>query len=112
LTWSIVYEFLRVATHPRVFRQPLSISQAWSFIEALLLSQSVGLLTESDNHAALAAELIADMPELRGNLVFDARTAVLMREHGVRTICTRDTDFNRFPFLEVVDPVSRARGQS
>lgn len=28
-----------------------------------------------------------------------------MREHGIKQICTRDTDFNRFPFLEVIDPL-------
>jgi predicted nucleic acid-binding protein len=36
----------------------------------------------------------------------DARTAILMREHGIRRICTRDTDFHRFPFLEVIDPLT------
>ena len=30
-----------------------------------------------------------------------------MREHGVRRIYTRDTDFHRLPFLEVVDPLER-----
>jgi hypothetical protein len=28
-----------------------------------------------------------------------------MREHGTRRIWTRDTDFNQFPFLEVIDPL-------
>jgi predicted nucleic acid-binding protein len=28
-----------------------------------------------------------------------------MREHGVSRIVTRDMDFHRFPFLEVIDPV-------
>jgi predicted nucleic acid-binding protein len=32
-----------------------------------------------------------------------------MREHGVRRIYTRDADFHRFPFLEVVDPLSEQR---
>jgi predicted nucleic acid-binding protein len=32
-------------------------------------------------------------------------TAILMREHGISTIYTRDADFRRFPFLQVVDPV-------
>ena len=45
-----------------------------------------------------------EVPDLRGNLVHDAHTAVLMREHGVRDIFTRDTDFHRFPFLRVIDP--------
>jgi predicted nucleic acid-binding protein len=29
-----------------------------------------------------------------------------MREHGIRRICTRDADFHRFPFLEVIDPAN------
>jgi hypothetical protein len=32
-----------------------------------------------------------------------SHTAILMREHGIREIYTRDTDFHRFPFLRVVD---------
>jgi predicted nucleic acid-binding protein len=35
----------------------------------------------------------------------DVQTAVLMREHGIRRIYTRDADFHRFEFLEVVDPL-------
>ena len=34
---------------------------------------------------------------LRGNLFHDLHTAVAMRENGVSRICTRDTDFHRFP---------------
>jgi predicted nucleic acid-binding protein len=30
---------------------------------------------------------------------------VLLREHGIARICTRDADFHRFPFLTVVDPL-------
>jgi predicted nucleic acid-binding protein len=48
---------------------------------------------------------LAEMPHLAGNIVHDTHTAVLMREHGIRQICTRDTDFSRFPFLEVIDPL-------
>jgi len=29
-----------------------------------------------------------------------------MREHGIRRIYTRDTDFHRFPFLEPIDPTT------
>ena len=44
--------------------------------------------------------------------MFDARTAILMREHGISTIYTRDTDFNRFPFLTVIDPVTETKRRS
>ena len=35
--------------------------------------------------------------------------AVLMRENGVRAIYTHDGDFNRFPFVDVLDPVTGQR---
>ena len=41
----------------------------------------------------------------RQSAVHDAHAAILMREHGIGRICTRDTDFNQFPFLEVIDPL-------
>jgi hypothetical protein len=105
LTWGIIYEFIRVATHPRVFRQPWSLATAWSFLEALLAAPNLSVLVAGDAHQHVAGQVFNEMPDICSNLVFDARTAILMREHGIRTIYTRDVDFNRFPFLEVVDPV-------
>jgi toxin-antitoxin system PIN domain toxin len=112
ITWGIVFEFLRVSTHPRVYRNPLSVGEAWSFLEAVLETPSVGILVETTAHRQIARQLFSEIPDLRGNVLFDARIAILMREHGIRTIYTRDTDFNRFPFLEVVDPVSEIRRRS
>ncbi|MEA1927411.1 MAG: TA system VapC family ribonuclease toxin [Candidatus Auribacterota bacterium] len=105
LTWGIVYEFLRVATHPRVFRKPLHIMDAWKFIQSLQASPSLSMLMETDLHSEVASEVFNAIPLLLGNLVFDGRTAVLMKEHGIKRIYTRDTDFHRFPFLEVIDPL-------
>ena len=105
LTWGIIYEFLRVSTHPKVFRRPFPPEGAWRFIQAVLASPSVGVLVETDGHARVASEVFEQTPAVAGNLVFDAHTAVLMREHGVRVIYTRDADFHRFPFVEVIDPL-------
>lgn len=104
LTWGIVYEFLRVSTHPRIFRKPFQAWQAWAYIESLLASPSLGLLIPTERHAPVAAEVIAQTLHLSGNILLDAQTAVLMKEHGIRRIYTRDTDFHRFPFIEPVDP--------
>lgn len=112
LTWGIVYEFLRVSTHPRVLTRPFTSDQAWTFLHALFASPSLGMLSETDRHRHVAAEVFADVPGLEGNLVFDAHTAILMRENGIRTIYTRDADFNRFPFLDTVDPVTGNRRTS
>jgi len=105
-TWPIVYEFLRVTTHPRVMRRPWSAPAAWGFVKALLTSPGLGLLTATERLADVADRVIAELPQLAGNLFHDAHTAILMREHGLLRIATRDTDFHRFPFLEVVDPLA------
>lgn len=112
-TWPILYELLRVVTHPRVLRNPWSGSEAWGFVEALLASPGLGLLVQTDRHPAVARQVLDSVPPLAGNLMHDLHTAVLMREHGIRRIYTRDTDFHRFPFLEPLDPlapVSRSGG--
>lgn len=104
-TWAVLYEFLRVTTHPRVMRRPWSAAAAWQFVKALLAAPGLTVLVPTERHAAVAAEVIAELPHLSGNLMHDAHTAILMREHGIARICTRDTDFNRFPFLDVIDPL-------
>ena len=108
-TWSVLYEFLRVTTHARVMRHPWTATAAWQFVTALLGSPGLSVLVATPRHADVAAQVFAELPHLAGNLLHDAHTAILMREHGVRRIVTRDTDFHRFPFLEVVDPVSAAK---
>ena len=48
--------------------------------------------------------MFTEVRDVRRNLVCDAYTSILMREHGVRDVYTGDTDLQRFPFLRVVDP--------
>ena len=106
MTWGILYECLRVITHPRVFRMPWSILRAWEFIHAILNSPSLGFLKAGENHAEVVAEVIKSIPSLSGNMLYDAQTAILMKEHGISRIYTRDSDFHRFPFLEPIDPMA------
>lgn len=107
-TWPILYEFLRVTTHPRVMRRPWTLPAAWEFVKALLVAPGLAVLVPTQRHADVAAEVISELPHLAGNLLHDTHTAILMREHGIRQICTRDTDFHRFPFLQVIDPLPLA----
>ena len=106
VTWPILYEFLRVSTHPRVFRAPWPLGHAWAFVEAVLAAPALSVLIPTDRHPLVASKVIQQIPHLRGNLMHDAHTAVLMREHGIRRIYTRDTDFHRFSFIEPIDPLN------
>jgi uncharacterized protein len=105
-TWPILYEFVRVTTHPRVMRRPWSAMAAMKFVKALLSSPGLQMLVPSENHALVIERLIAEIPHLAGNVIHDAHTAALMREHGIRRICTRNAEFHRFAFLEVIDPMA------
>jgi len=107
ITWGIVYEFLRVTTHAKVLRNPWTTQQAWQFIQALLQSPGLDILLETERHGIIFEQVCQEVTYLSGNLIHDAHTAVLMREHGIRRVYTRDTDFHRFPFLEVVDPLQK-----
>jgi len=106
LTWGICYEFLRVVTHPRVFAHPWSSREAHGFLEAVIESPGLSMLLPTERHRTVLAEVVADLPLLSGNLWHHAETATLMREHGIRRICTRDVDFHRFAFVEPVDPLT------
>ena len=105
-TWGIVYEFLRVVSHPKVLRHPWQIGKAWEFVETLTAAPGFRLLEETERHADVFREVLSEVPFLSGSLVHDAHTAVLMKEHGIRTIWTHDADFHGFPFLEVKDPLA------
>ena len=111
-TWGILYEFARVATHHRVFASPLTLERAWAFVEAILQSPGFSVLVETERHAEVASEVFGEVAQVTGNLLHDAHVAVLMREHGIRRIVTRDTDFHRFAFLTVEDPLAEGRGNS
>ena len=106
LSRIICYEFLRVSTHPTVFESPLSPARATRFPNQLLDPPGFDLLQPTEQHQAVLTRTLAELPDIRGNVMHDLHTAVLMRENNIDRICTFDRDFNRFPFLTVVDPLS------
>lgn len=105
LTEGIVYEFLRVATHPQVFSAPLSARNALTFIRALTGSNVFEVLVASKRHWQTLGEVVAGLSHPWGNLFFDIRTVALMREHGVREIHTADTHFRLFSGINVLNPL-------
>jgi hypothetical protein len=103
-TWAVLYELLKVVTHPRLLREPLRSADAVAFVRALLASPSLEVLLPGERHEEVLAETVASL-KVSGGFFHDVHTAVVMREHGIHRIVTRDAGFRRFPFLEVVDPL-------
>jgi toxin-antitoxin system PIN domain toxin len=105
VTDGILYEFLRVSTHAKVFPRPLTWREALDFLQPFVEADNIHVLRVEDSHWSLLAEVLAELTHPSGNLFFNVRTVILMREHGVRRIYTTDTDFLQFSGIEVVNPL-------
>jgi uncharacterized protein len=103
LFWPTVMAYIRIATHPAIFEQPLSPAEASANIERLVELPHVQTTGEQERFWSLFRRTAREA-DARGNLVPDAQMVALMIENGVRTIWTRDRDFRRFPAIEARDP--------
>lgn len=103
LAWPCLYEFLRVVTHVKVFHPPTPIPLAWEIVTSLLDSPSLLLLTETERHRHVLADLLSSVKPA-GNILHDVHIAALLLEHGVSEILTADEDFRRFPGLKTTNP--------
>jgi uncharacterized protein len=110
VAWPTAMAYLRIATHPRIFAAPLSPDEAMGNLEALARLPHVRWLAEESGFLDVYRSVAGRFP-VRGNLVPDAHVAALLKQHGVRTIYTRDADFRKFDFLDVRDPFARPRAQ-
>ena len=104
LSWPTIMGYLRIATHPSIFEEPLTPTEAIANVEGLLNRSNTRCLVEEDGFWE-SYRITTEETPVRGNLVPDAHLAALLRLHGVRTLHTHDRDFRKFDFLEVVDPL-------
>jgi toxin-antitoxin system PIN domain toxin len=104
MTWPALMAFQRIATHPSIFTTPLTPDQAWGNIQALLDLPRTRVITEGPDFPDVYARISAT-ETIRGNLVPDAHIAAILRQHGVHRIYTADSDFKKFDFLEVRNPL-------
>ena len=101
-TQTNVGEVLRLLTHRRVFSKPLSLGVAVQTMGAFFQAYSLEILAEESVWWKRLALDDFPVPTIGGNEIFDARIALCLRYHGVRRICTLDSDFRKYPFLEIV----------
>ncbi|MBS0151601.1 MAG: type II toxin-antitoxin system VapC family toxin [Nitrospira sp.] len=103
LPWPSLLSFVRLVSNPRIFEQPLSISDAWHQIEEWLACSVVWIPQPTECHQEVLGSLLTDSLT-RSNLVPDAHLAALAIEHGL-ILCSTDRDFARFPNLRWENPL-------
>lgn len=105
LFWPTIMGFLRIATHPGIFPDPLPPRVALATVTKLLARPNVRTEAEGARFWEVYRKVAGE--DTRGNHVPDAQLAALMRAHGVSTIYTRDRDFRRYEGIVVRDPFAR-----
>lgn len=95
--------FLRVVTHPKVFREPTPIAEALRFIDALRQAPVSIAAAPGERHWSIFADL-CHRTQATGNRIPDAFLAALAIEQGA-TWVTADRGFARFPGLRWEHPL-------
>jgi toxin-antitoxin system PIN domain toxin len=105
LFWPVAMGYIRIVTHPRVFKMPLSLDNARANIEELLAIPTIRVGAEATDFLA-RFQRVCEGQSVRGKLVPDAHLVTLMNQYGIDTVCTHDRDFTRFSGVKVYDPFS------
>ena len=105
IPWASLTAFVRIATHPRASRNPLTPAEAWQFADGWLDAPAAWTPAPGRGHREILGRLVRDL-DLRANLVADASLAALCIEHGL-TIVSADSDFARFGEITWHNPVAR-----
>lgn len=103
LPWQSLLAFMRIATNPRVFRQPLLIREAVAIVDDWLACPQVVVVEPSDGYWALLKRHLIEA-QVSGPLVTDAALATIALEQGA-TLCSTDRDFARFQGLKLCNPL-------
>jgi toxin-antitoxin system PIN domain toxin len=89
---------VRIATHPKVFRQPSDLEGTLRFSEVLLAQPHCVVIQPGETHWEIFTRLSREAG-VRGNLVPDAWFAAMAIEAGCEWV-TLDRDYSRFPGLK------------
>ena len=108
LPWPSILAFLRISTHPRLTRHPLTGDEAWVIVDGWLSAPTAWIPEPTARHAEVLGHLVRSHG-VTGNLIPDAHLAALAVEHGV-SLCSTDTDFARFPEVRWLNPLAAGGG--
>jgi len=99
----VVFAFLRLSTHGKVFDRALTVGEAAQRIASWLARPNVRLLVAGPGHIEAVTRLLTKAGTA-GSLVTDAQIAALALEYGA-TVHSADTDFARLTGVNWTNPL-------
>jgi toxin-antitoxin system PIN domain toxin len=101
--WHVWWSFVRLSTHPKIFREPTPLSDLVEFIATIRDQPAhIGIAPGATHLDQL--RLACEQGEATGDLVPDATLVALALEHSCE-IVSYDRDFARFPGIRWSRPV-------
>lgn len=104
LPWWSLAAFIRIATNPRAYANPLTPADAAHQVAEWLAAPCAWVAEPTTNFRHVFLEVIRTH-QVRGPLVTDAQLAALALDHGV-PIASTDADFARFREVDWFDPLA------
>ena len=104
LATVVIFGFVRLSTHPKVFQTPLTIAEASDRVETWLKQPHVRVIEPSPQHVSDVLNLLNQLGTA-GNLTTDAQIAALAKQDKA-ALHSNDTDFLRFPGLNYHNPLN------
>lgn len=103
---AVLFGFVRITTHPRVFHHPMTVPEASRHVRSWLARRHVRV------HEMLVDDVICALGLLEqtgtaGNLTTDAQIAAIALRLDAE-VHTVDLDFGRFPNVRCVNPLAAA----
>jgi hypothetical protein len=95
--------FVRVVTHPRVFKTPTPLDAALDFTDVVRTRPNAVVVQPGPRHWSVFERLCRES-RARGNLIADAYLAALAIESGCEWVTT-DRDYARFDGLKLLNPL-------
>lgn len=100
---AVLSGFIRVVTHPRVFKTPSSLNVALEFANGVRSHPNCIVVHPGGRHWAIFERLCRES-SAKGNIVADAFLAALAVESGCEWVTT-DHDYSRFAGLRWRSPL-------
>ena len=103
IPWAVLFGFVRLMTHPAVLVEPMAPGTVMDRVEGWFTTDAARMLEPGARHLRVARELF-DATGVAGRLTTDTHLAALAIEHRAE-LHSNDRDFERFPGLQLFNPL-------
>jgi toxin-antitoxin system PIN domain toxin len=103
IPWEVSLGFLRLVTHPRVFRNPIPVRDALAIVATWFQGGIAEPIGPGERHLERLTSCLGEVG-IGNKLVMDAHVAAMAKEYRA-VLYTNDRDFERFSGLRIKNPL-------